>query len=84
MKWVRLLAPEEFTNAVRSCSIIVAHAGTGSFFLAAQMAKPIVMVPRLAANHEHTTDHQLHTLERALESEGEPPSLLAFRARQGH
>lgn len=27
----------------------------------AELSKPIVMLPRLAANREHTTDHQVHT-----------------------
>ena len=31
--------------------------------LAAEMRKPIVMLPRLAVNREHTTDHQLHTIK---------------------
>lgn len=61
MTWSRFLAPSEFINRVRRSSLIVAHAGTGSFFLAAETNKPVVMLPRLAANREHTTDHQVHT-----------------------
>jgi UDP-N-acetylglucosamine transferase subunit ALG13 len=61
MPWTRLLDPEGFAERVRVCSLIVAHAGTGSFFLAAEMTKPIVMMPRLATHREHTTDHQVHT-----------------------
>ncbi|HZP44662.1 MAG TPA: glycosyltransferase [Candidatus Binataceae bacterium] len=61
MEWVRFLAPSEFTRQVKRSALIVAHAGTGSFFLAAETCKPLVMLPRLAANGEHTTDHQVHT-----------------------
>jgi UDP-N-acetylglucosamine transferase subunit ALG13 len=61
MRWVRFLAPGEFADQVRKSSLIVAHAGTGSFFLAAETSKAVVMLPRLAANREHTTDHQVHT-----------------------
>lgn len=61
MTWSRFLAPTEFVDRVRMSSLIVAHAGTGSFFLAAETDRPVVMLPRLAANREHTTDHQLHT-----------------------
>jgi UDP-N-acetylglucosamine transferase subunit ALG13 len=61
MKWARFLAPGEFADHVRRSSLIVAHAGTGSFFLAGETGKAVVMLPRLAANREHTTDHQVHT-----------------------
>jgi UDP-N-acetylglucosamine transferase subunit ALG13 len=61
MRWARFVAPGEFADRVRASSLIVAHAGTGSFFLAAETGKAVVMLPRLAANREHTTDHQVHT-----------------------
>lgn len=61
MKWSRFLTPGEFAERVKMSSLIVAHAGTGSFFLASETGKAVVMLPRLAANREHTTDHQVHT-----------------------
>ena len=61
MSWARFLVPREFTDRVRASSLIVSHAGTGSFFLAADTGKAVVMLPRLAVNREHTTDHQVHT-----------------------
>lgn len=61
MRWSRLLSVAEFADMVGQCSILVAHAGTGSFFLAAEKSKPLVMLPRRAALREHTTDHQVHT-----------------------
>jgi UDP-N-acetylglucosamine transferase subunit ALG13 len=61
MQWARFLIPGEFADLVRDCSLIVAHAGTGSYFLAAETKKAVVMLPRLAVNREHTTDHQVHT-----------------------
>ncbi|MBH5398281.1 glucuronosyltransferase [Bradyrhizobium sp. CNPSo 4010] len=63
MRWTRMLPPSTFQEAVRKSAIIVAHAGMGSYFVAAEMGKPVVMLPRLAANREHTTDHQLHTIK---------------------
>jgi UDP-N-acetylglucosamine transferase subunit ALG13 len=61
MRWSRFLGPSDFAERVRMSSLIVAHAGTGSFFLAGETGKPVVMLPRLAVNREHTTDHQVHT-----------------------
>jgi UDP-N-acetylglucosamine transferase subunit ALG13 len=61
MFWQRLVAPNEYKNLVRSCRFLVAHAGTGSVFTASEFGKPIVLIPRRAANKEHTTDHQLDT-----------------------
>jgi UDP-N-acetylglucosamine transferase subunit ALG13 len=62
MRWKRMLLPSEFRRAVQNASVLVAHAGMGSFFAAMEMGKPIVLVPRFAANGEHTTDHQVHTV----------------------
>jgi UDP-N-acetylglucosamine transferase subunit ALG13 len=63
MRWTRLLSPSKFQEAAHNAAIIVAHAGMGSYFVAAEMRKPIVMLPRLAVNREHTTDHQVHTIK---------------------
>jgi UDP-N-acetylglucosamine transferase subunit ALG13 len=70
MRWARFLAPAEFADRVRASSLIVAHAGTGSFFLAAETGKAVVMLPRLAVNREHTTDHQVHTARWLSEKRG--------------
>jgi exopolysaccharide biosynthesis glucuronosyltransferase PssE len=70
MRWTRMLSPSEFQEAVRNAAIMVAHAGMGSYFVAAQLNKPIVMLPRLAAKGELTTDHQLHTIKWLRERPG--------------
>jgi UDP-N-acetylglucosamine transferase subunit ALG13 len=70
MRWTRMLSPSEFRDAVRDASIMVAHAGMGSFFVAMEMQKSVVMLPRIAAKGEHTTDHQLHTLQWLREKPG--------------
>jgi UDP-N-acetylglucosamine transferase subunit ALG13 len=61
MRWQRIIAPHEYKKVVQSCRLIVAHAGTGSVFTAAEFRKPIVLIPRRAAQKEHTTDHQFDT-----------------------
>jgi UDP-N-acetylglucosamine transferase subunit ALG13 len=61
MPWRRILAPNEYKQIVRSCRLMVAHAGTGSVFTASEFKIPIVLIPRRAANKEHTTDHQVDT-----------------------
>jgi UDP-N-acetylglucosamine transferase subunit ALG13 len=63
MRWKRMLQPSEFREALGEASIMVAHAGMGSYFVASEMRKPMVLLPRLAAKREHTTDHQLHTVK---------------------
>ena len=60
---VRMLSPTEFAECVEKTVVLVAHAGTGSIITALEVGRPIVILPRLAANREHTTDHQLHTVE---------------------
>ena len=61
MRWQRIISPNEYKKVVRSCRLIIAHAGTGSVFTASEFCKPIVLIPRRAAQKEHTTDHQLDT-----------------------
>ena len=61
MRWMRLVGPQEFAELVDQSELLIAHAGTGSFFLASEKGKPIVLFPRRAAFREHTTDHQVHT-----------------------
>jgi UDP-N-acetylglucosamine transferase subunit ALG13 len=70
MRWTRMLTPSKFQEAVRDAVVMVAHAGMGSYFVAGRMRKPIVMLPRFAARHEHTTDHQLHTIKWLREKPG--------------
>jgi UDP-N-acetylglucosamine transferase subunit ALG13 len=70
MRWVRLVGVGEFTEMVKKASLVVAHAGTGSYFLAAENMKPIVMFPRRVAFREHTTDHQVHTARWLREKSG--------------
>ena len=63
MPWTRMIPPVEFKSKVASAELIVAHAGMGSYFMAMEAQKPIVMLARLEARQEHTTDHQVHTLK---------------------
>jgi UDP-N-acetylglucosamine transferase subunit ALG13 len=63
MAWTRMVPPNEFKGKVAAAEVLVAHAGMGSFFVAMEAQKPVVMLPRLQARIEHTTDHQTHTLK---------------------
>lgn len=61
MAYARIVTPTEFRRRNEAAGTIVAHAGMGSVITAAELGKPIVLLPRLASAREHTTDHQLHT-----------------------
>lgn len=63
MRSMRTLTPSMFNDTVRNAAIVVAHAGMGSYLVATELGKPIVLLPRRAANREHTTDHQVHTAQ---------------------
>jgi UDP-N-acetylglucosamine transferase subunit ALG13 len=63
MAHARMLSPMKFREILRQSSLMVAHAGMGSYFTAMELGKPIVLLPRRASDKEHTTDHQLHTLK---------------------
>src|SRR5262245_29756805 len=66
MQWARSVSLAEFSQLVAKSTVIVAHAGMGSIISAAEVGKPIVIMPRFAALREHTTDHQVHTATRLL------------------
>jgi UDP-N-acetylglucosamine transferase subunit ALG13 len=68
--FVDFTEPQEFTDRVRNASVIVAHAGMGSILTALQYGKPIVVMPRRAANRETRNDHQVATAERLRDRPG--------------
>jgi UDP-N-acetylglucosamine transferase subunit ALG13 len=72
---VRHLAPPQFDRAVRECSAVVAHAGTGSIFSALRAGKPILVMPRRAALRETRNDHQLGTARQLCPRLGVPVAM---------
>jgi UDP-N-acetylglucosamine transferase subunit ALG13 len=61
MRWARLLGRKEFSELVSRARFIVGHAGIGTFVMAQEMGKPLLLLPRRLDLKEHTSDHQLHT-----------------------
>lgn len=55
------LSQSEFQQAFANAQVIVAHAGMGTILSAAEMGKPIILMPREAALGEHRNDHQADT-----------------------
>ena len=62
--WKRTMTPEEFRARIQEASIVVSHAGIGSIITALEFRKPTLVMPRLAALHEHRSDHQVATAEQ--------------------
>jgi len=61
MPFERLLTREAFTQKLEEADVIIAHAGMGSVITAMELGKPIVLIPRILEQGEHTTDHQMAT-----------------------
>lgn len=61
MPFARMLSRREFGEKVEQAKIIVAHAGMGSVISAMENKKPVVILPRILEQGEHTTDHQMAT-----------------------
>lgn len=55
------ITPELFDARFNEADLIISHAGMGTIISALASGKPIIVMPRLAANHEHRNDHQLAT-----------------------
>jgi UDP-N-acetylglucosamine transferase subunit ALG13 len=60
-RFARIVPPGDYRATLQAAELVVAHAGMGSAISAAEIAKPIVLLPRRADLREHTTDHQAHT-----------------------
>jgi UDP-N-acetylglucosamine transferase subunit ALG13 len=60
--FVRMMPPATYQACIRGARLFVAHAGMGSIISAIQCGRPLLMLPRLKAKGEHTTDHQLATI----------------------
>jgi UDP-N-acetylglucosamine transferase subunit ALG13 len=59
--FVRLLPVDAYRARVAAARLFVAHAGMGSIISAIEAGKPLLMLPRLMAEGEHNSDHQLAT-----------------------
>jgi UDP-N-acetylglucosamine transferase subunit ALG13 len=62
--WVRIMPHGEYKRRLETCDLFVAHVGMGSILQGLELKKQMLLLPRLAAQKEHTTDHQLHTADR--------------------
>lgn len=78
---VPFMSPPEFRRRLAEADAIIAHAGMGSIINALELAKPIVVVPRLSALGETRNDHQVATARRLSEEglvlEADSPERLA-------
>ena len=61
---VDFLGGEAFEAEMARSRLIVAHAGIGAIMAAANLSKPIIIMPRRADLGEHRNDHQLATARR--------------------
>ena len=57
------LCPKQFKEELIRCDIFISHAGMGNILLAAELNKPIIIMPRKADLGEHINNHQLGTAE---------------------
>lgn len=62
--FARIMPMTEYRERLRTCDLFVAHVGMGSILQALEERKQMLLLPRLHALGEHTTDHQLHTAAR--------------------
>ena len=58
---VAQLSQADFQRQTKAARLIVSHAGMGTILSAAELGKPIILMPRRAKFNEHRNDHQLDT-----------------------
>lgn len=59
--FTEFISPELFDEQFNKADLIISHAGMGTIISALTAGKPIIVMPRLAKNHEQRNDHQLAT-----------------------
>ena len=68
--WIRIMPHAEYRQRLEQCDLFVAHVGMGSILQGLEARKQMLLLPRLASQREHTTDHQLHTAARFKDTPG--------------
>lgn len=68
--WTRIMPHSEYRARLEGCALFVAHVGMGSILQGLEARKQMLLMPRLASQREHTTDHQLHTAARFKDTPG--------------
>ncbi len=58
---VSQLGQTDFQTQFKKARLIVAHAGMGTILSAAELGKPVILMPRRAKFNEHRNDHQQDT-----------------------
>lgn len=69
-KYESFIAPDPYRQLQARTSLFVSHAGMGAILGALELGKPLIIMPRLAAQGEHRNDHQLATVSYFRGKEG--------------
>ena len=64
MEYVERIDPVTYAQKFESATIVVSHVGMGTIISGLEKAKPLVLMPRIAALGEHRNDHQLGTASK--------------------
>lgn len=59
---VSRLSQDAFLARLQEARLVVAHAGMGTILSAAELGKPLILMPRRAKFGEHRNDHQQDTV----------------------
>ena len=62
-KTTNFLNVNEYNKNIRTCSILITHAGVGTILEGEKLKKPVIVVPRLSKYEEHVDDHQTEIAE---------------------
>ena len=63
-KIVDFLSPQEFSEIMNKCDLIICHGGVGSILSALRLGKKVITVPRLSKYNEHNDDHQIEICKK--------------------
>lgn len=58
----------KFDDLIKSCDVLITHAGVGSIVAGLKNKKVVIAAARLKKYHEHTNDHQLQIVDNFTKS----------------
>ena len=62
-KYTKFLTSEEFNKYIKTCDMVITHAGTGVIVNAVKLEKKVIAIPILEKYGEHVDDHQIQLID---------------------
>jgi UDP-N-acetylglucosamine transferase subunit ALG13 len=63
IEYCTMISPSAYRKHFSDCDLVVSHVGMGTIITAAELCKPLLMLPRRVDLQEVTSNHQIDTVK---------------------